>query len=102
MTLATAYLALSNRAYARPNKAAYWLSFLTHLFVTGKCVADRASSSPKNNNEQSRQNEHDEWNGHNINQPISDVGVNRRQQRNCQAAKGKVSESFTGHLGSIN
>ena len=93
---------------------AYWLSFLIHLFVTGKCVADRASSWPKNNNEQSRQNEQDERNGHNgwqtrrakryyvVNQPISDVGVNRRQQRNCQAAKGKVSESFTGHLGSIN
>ena len=101
MTLATAYLALSNRAYARHNKAAYWLSFLTHLFVTGKCVADRASSWPKNNNEQSRQNEQDERNGI-VNQPVSDVGVYRRQQRNCQAAKGKVSESFTGHLGSIN
>ncbi len=36
------------------------------------------------------------------NKAVSDVGVDGYQQRNCQAAKGCVSESFTGHLRSIN
>ena len=37
-----------------------------------------------------------------VNQPVSDVGVDRHQQRNCQANKGKVDDRFIGHPSGIN